>query len=114
MSRGRVMVVPSKAESLPYVILEAAAAAQPLISTNVGGIAEIFGPYSDELIVPEDATVLAAKILSTLSQPEEAMRSKAADLSRHVHGGFRIETMLDGVLQGYADARAARGIADRA
>ena len=42
------MVIPSHAESLPYVILEAAAAAQPLVSTNVGGIPEIFGSRASD------------------------------------------------------------------
>ena len=41
---GKVMVVPSYGESLPYVVLEAGAAAKPLVATNVGGIPEIFGP----------------------------------------------------------------------
>ena len=41
---GRMMVIPSRAESLPYVILEAAAAGVPIISTRVGGIPEIFRP----------------------------------------------------------------------
>ena len=111
LSRGRVMVVPSKAESLPYVVLEAAAAAQPLVSTNVGGIGEIFGPFGHELIPPGDPMVLAAKILAVLSETEEQRAAKAAALSRHVHAGFRIDTMVDGVIRGYADARAARGIA---
>ena len=47
LSLGRIMVVPSRAESLPYVVLEAAAAGKPLITTNVGGIPEIYGPLSD-------------------------------------------------------------------
>jgi glycosyltransferase involved in cell wall biosynthesis len=111
LSRGQVMVVPSKAESLPYVVLEAAAAAQPLVCTNVGGISEIFGPYSSELIPAEDAAVLAAKILATLAEPEEVRRTKAAALASYVHAGFRIDRMVDGVLQGYADARSRRGIA---
>ncbi len=111
LSRGRVMVVPSKAESLPYVVLEAAAAAQPLICTNVGGIGEIFGPHSDELIPAGDPMVLAAKILALLSEPDEVRRTRAGVLSDYVKAGFRIDRMVDGVLQGYADARARRGIA---
>src|SRR5579883_428722 len=43
--RGRILVVPSRAESLPYIVLEAAAARVPMIATNVGGIGEIFGPH---------------------------------------------------------------------
>ena len=47
---GRTLVVPSRAESLPYVVLEAAGAQIPMIATKVGGIGEIFGPYRDRLI----------------------------------------------------------------
>ena len=36
------MVIPSRAESLPYVVLEAAAAGLPLITTKVGGVPEIY------------------------------------------------------------------------
>jgi glycosyltransferase involved in cell wall biosynthesis len=41
LKRGRVMVVPSRNESFPYVVLEAAAARMPVIASAVGGIAEI-------------------------------------------------------------------------
>jgi len=34
---GRCLVVPSRAESLPYIVLEAAAAGMPIVTTNVGG-----------------------------------------------------------------------------
>lgn len=113
LSRGRIMVIPSKAESLPYVILEAAAAGQPLVSTNVGGIGEIFGPHAAELIPPDDPVVLAKAILSKYAEPEEVRRAKATTLSDYVHTGFCIDRMVVGGLDGYRDARAARGIVDR-
>ncbi len=61
---GRILVVPSRAESLPYVVLEAAGARLPLIATNVGGIPEIFGPYRDRLLPPDDVEALAARMAS--------------------------------------------------
>ena len=42
--RGQVLVVPSRAESLPYIVLEAVGARIPIVTTHVGGIPEIFGP----------------------------------------------------------------------
>ena len=45
------MVVPSRAESLPYVVLETAAGGKPLITTKVGGIPEIYGTLSNTLFL---------------------------------------------------------------
>src|SRR5262249_29965157 len=59
---GHVLVVPSRAESLPYIVLEATAAGLPLIATRVGGIAEIFGPDAGELVPSGDAAALAQAI----------------------------------------------------
>jgi glycosyltransferase involved in cell wall biosynthesis len=41
LKRGRLLVMPSHAESFPYVVLEAAAARIPIIASAVGGIPEI-------------------------------------------------------------------------
>ena len=40
---ARIIVVPSRAEAMPYIVLEALAAGKPMIATAVGGIPEIFG-----------------------------------------------------------------------
>ena len=41
LARGRMMVVPSRNESFPYVVLETVAAGVPILATRVGGIPEI-------------------------------------------------------------------------
>ena len=69
---GRLLVVPSRAESLPYIVLEAAAAAVPMITTNVGGIPEIFGPQAARLVPPGDAAALARAIAAALERPGRA------------------------------------------
>jgi glycosyltransferase involved in cell wall biosynthesis len=105
---GRVLVVPSLAESLPYVVLEAAAAAVPMVATRVGGIPEIFGPDADALVPPGDAATLAAAIgrLRTEGAPDVTQR-----LRDRVARSFTVEAMVNGVLAAYDDARrkAARG-----
>ena len=51
-SKGSLLVVPSRGDSMPYVVIEAAAAGIPMVAANVGGIPEIFGPHADALFAP--------------------------------------------------------------
>ncbi|MGX8007793.1 glycosyltransferase family 4 protein [Mesorhizobium sp. ORM8.1] len=62
---AELVVVPSRAEAMPYIVLEALAAGMPMIATAVGGIPEIFGESSPALIKP-DPSQLADKIVMAL------------------------------------------------
>lgn len=105
LSRAHVMVVPSRAESLPYVILEAAAAAQPLVSTDVGGINEIYGPRLCHRLIPtNDPVILAAAIATALATPEAERAAEASELAEHVRENFQLDAMIDGVLDAYREA----------
>jgi glycosyltransferase involved in cell wall biosynthesis len=90
--RTDCMIVPSRAESLPYIVLEAAAAGIPLIATNVGGIPEIFGPYSDQLIPPESPDALAREMLRALEQPH-AKQELATKLQTRISSSFLVNNM---------------------
>jgi len=103
-ARGRVMVAPSRAESLPYIVLEAAAAAVPLITTNVGGIPEVFGPQSARLIPPGDPTALASALGAALADPAN-LRNETLTLRARVQAEFSADVMSDAVLAAYAQAR---------
>jgi glycosyltransferase involved in cell wall biosynthesis len=89
-------------------VLEAAAAQMPMIATNVGGIGEIYGPYRDRLIPCDNAEVLAATLETTLARPSAELRHEAALLSTYVASKYTIDAMTDAVLNGYAEAIAAR------
>jgi glycosyltransferase involved in cell wall biosynthesis len=102
---GRVLVVPSLAESLPYVVLEAAAAAVPLVATRVGGIPEIFGPHSGRLIPPGDAAALSAAMARALDDPG-AHHAAALELRQRVRAEFSADVMVEQVLGAYAEALA--------
>src|SRR5690606_35971917 len=49
---GRVIVVPSRAEALPYIVLEALGAGKTTIASAVGGISEVFPENSPALVRP--------------------------------------------------------------
>jgi len=100
LTHGRIMTVPSRAESLPYVVLEAAAAGMPMITTKVGGIPEIYGPLSDTLVPPEDAGALAKAIARAIDQPD-VTADIARRLREQVAAAFSVDTMIDGVLTAY-------------
>ena len=103
LALGRVMTVPSRAESLPYVVLETAAAGMPLIATNVGGISEIYGPQADALIPADDVPALAEAIVRTLDGGK-ATTAFAHTLRDRVAAHFSVDTMVDRILEAYGEA----------
>ena len=105
---GRMLVVPSRAESLPYVVLEAAAAGLPVLASNVGGIPEILGPDADALVPPGNAEVLAHAIGQAL-QDRGTRHSVALRLKSRVRAAFSADAMTDAVLAAYREALARRG-----
>ena len=61
-SKGSLLVVPSRGDSMPYVVIEAAAAGIPMVAANIGGIPEIFGPHGDALFAPSNTAAMADAI----------------------------------------------------
>ncbi len=104
LDQAGLMIVPSRAESLPYVVIEATAAAHPLIATNVGGIPEIFGPFADRLVPPDDSEALADAIEQFLSKSAPEKVEQADALANYVRENFSISEMVAGVLSGYREA----------
>lgn len=98
--RARCVVVPSRAESLPYILLEAAAAQMPIIATKVGGIPEIMGDIPVPLVPPGDVDALAGQLRSFLSNPRPYLR-RAAELQKHVAEVFSVDMMTREVVDFY-------------
>ncbi|MGQ0673223.1 MAG: glycosyltransferase family 4 protein [Hyphomicrobium sp.] len=96
-SLGRCLVVPSRAESFPYIVLEAAAAGLPLLATDVGGIPEMVAGTDNRLVAPGDASALAAAMIGYLDDAEGA-RARARDLEALVARRFTVEAMTSGIL----------------
>ncbi len=95
-SCARAVVVPSRAESMPYIVLETIAAGVPLVATRVGGIPEILGPEANRLVPPGDARALSAAMAELLSDPEKA-RLEAANLRQAIRRDFSAEAMASAI-----------------
>jgi glycosyltransferase involved in cell wall biosynthesis len=106
-AQGKVLVVPSRGDSMPYVVIEAAAAGIPMVAANVGGIPEIFGPHADALFAPNNVGAMADAIATALDDPATA-QVRAKSLRERVLIHFSQKAMVEGVLTGYRDAFADR------
>ena len=106
-SKGSLLVVPSRGDSMPYVVIEAAAAGIPMVAANVGGIPEIFGSHTNALFAPNNATAMADAIETALKDPA-AWLERAKSLRERIFLHFSQKAMVEGVLAGYRDAFADR------
>jgi glycosyltransferase involved in cell wall biosynthesis len=108
-AHGRLLVVPSRADSLPYVVIEAGGAGIPIIASGVGGIPEILGPAA-HTVPPGDPARLAKAIAAALDDPA-GMRLGADHLRERVRKLFSQDAMVEGVLAGYGEAIKTKFVA---
>lgn len=89
-----MLVLPSYAENLPMVILEAFAQGVPVIATPVGAIPEVvIDGRNGRLVAPGDVKGLATAIEGLIRDP--ALRSRMGEAARHDHAEkFEIERYL--------------------
>ncbi|MTI46176.1 glycosyltransferase involved in cell wall biosynthesis [Roseibium hamelinense] len=101
---AHTVVVPSRAEAMPYVILETIAAQRPLIATRVGGIPEIFGKFASRLVEPGSAGKLTSAMERNMQDPAAAL-----DLAKDMRGclaeTFSAEHMSERITSLYLELR---------
>lgn len=94
MKSSKLLIVPSRMESLPTVIKEAFYMKIPVIATNVGGIPELIQDnYTGLLVESENPQMLLEKINYLLSDSllQEELSSNAYDF---VMNNFTWKTIL--------------------
>lgn len=70
-----IHVLPSRSETFPYVVLEAATLGLPTVATDVGSVSELIRHDHTGLLVPaDDAQALASAIAELVSDPGRAKR----------------------------------------
>ncbi len=90
LARSRLLVLSSRSEGTPLVLLEAMARGLPVIATRVGGCAEVVTHEAGLLVPPQDPSALAAALLTIWRDPAAASAMGVAG-RRHVecHYGAR-------------------------
>jgi colanic acid/amylovoran biosynthesis glycosyltransferase len=71
---ARAMVLPSFAEGLPVVIMEALALGRPVISTTIAGIPELVQPDCGWLVPPSSVEALVAAIQTAVYMPVQELQ----------------------------------------
>ena len=100
---ARALVLPSFAEGLPVVLMEALALGRPVVSTFVAGIPELVVPGRSGWLVPAgDASALAAALRAVLAAEPSAL----ADMGRA--GAERVRAAHDARLEAGKLARLFR------
>jgi glycosyltransferase involved in cell wall biosynthesis len=103
-----VFVLPSLMEGHPLAVLEAMAAAKPIVATAVGGLAEAIDDGRSGLLVPPgDADALAEAVVSLLRDPEKAARL-GREARRSLEDRFSLEKSVRANEEVYRSALAER------
>ncbi len=103
LDSATLLVLPSRTEGLPRVIVEAMARAVPCIATSVGGIPELLA--AEDLVAPNDPRALAAKMEEVLSDNARLSRMSARNLEKSQQ--FRPEILERRRIEFYSFLRAA-------
>lgn len=106
-----VVVNSSRNEGTPVALIEALAAARPVVATAVGGTAEVLAAGAHGLLVPpSDPEALAAAILESLREPaaarQRALAGRASVLER-----YSASRLIDDIDHLYRELLAARSMA---
>jgi glycosyltransferase involved in cell wall biosynthesis len=102
MAAFDVFLLPSRYEGMPYVLLEAAANALPIVMTDVGGAHLVVHDGENGFVLPQMPNeLLADRLLLLANEPE--LRRTMAKKSAEIAATFSLDNMVDGTLSIYAE-----------
>lgn len=101
LAKSDLFIAPSRSEGLPVAILEAMAAARPVVATAVGGSVEVVQDVG-WLAPPEDPGALAREIRQALINPNDTAQMVEKARNR-VKNHYDFKKMIESYLQLYGD-----------
>lgn len=101
-----LLVLSSRTEGTPIVLLEAAHAGVPVVATSVGGVPDVLGEEGGWLVSPGRPDALAGTVARALADPEEGRR-RARRLAERVRRRFDAGRWVEAHERLYRRVRAA-------
>jgi glycosyltransferase involved in cell wall biosynthesis len=101
-----VFVLPSWAESFPYVILEAMSVALPIVASDVGGVREAIEHDRSGLLVPPRDPVALGEALARVCTHQQLARGLGDAARARVAGTFTVRRMVRAIATVYEEVLA--------
>jgi glycosyltransferase involved in cell wall biosynthesis len=106
MSAADCLLLTSSVEGSPNVVKEALACDLPVVSTDVGDVAELLAGVAPSAVCPPDASLLARALLECVDPPRRSN-------GREVSAALDEEEIASRLLAVYAATRPRRGLRTR-
>lgn len=107
LANSRALLLPSFAEGLPVVIMEAFALGRPVISTYIAGIPELVDASCGWMIPAGSIDHIASAIRQALTTPPETLTKMSIEGRRRVEADHNLATIAPVLYQQFAQALAA-------
>ena len=99
MQQASAFLLFSRFENLPCVILEALCCGLPVISSNVGGIAEVINESNGILLESEDVSALTAAMKNMMDTYSEYKREKISENASKLFSYRKVGSMYNAVYE---------------
>jgi glycosyltransferase involved in cell wall biosynthesis len=109
VAAARMVVMPSRSESLANACLEAMALGRPVVATRGTGLSELITDGVDGFLVPPgDVAALAATVRTAVS--DDALLARVRQAARRRAGDFDLDRMVDKLVRVYEDVVDRRAL----
>ena len=101
VKESKILIVPSRTESIPQVIKEAFFLQVPVIATNVGGIPELISDGNTGLLVSPENPQEMANTINTLLDDDETQQKLSKNAFDFINKNFSWDVLLEEYIKLY-------------